>query len=659
MSARRVLLALVAALLVLVVAMRAWFATLEPAPAEAGALPSVGASSDLADERTVLEGESAAPLARRAPTQGPARRDGSAIVRGRVVDEQGAAIANARVGFERPIEAWSHPRGDLNELTDLASSRAVPGGRVDMRRFVHFGGDEDLAVVTDVDGAFTSHALPAGAWRVVASAPEFDPAAFELGALADGEHRENVQVRLARRPRVRIVATWPDGSAAVGAELTILSEPLRIVAGQDAFVPPESSRPLDGARRGADAPDPVGTTDARGAFEWSLASGVDWSIGARATRRIADEFGVVVPPEVRELVRGEELVWRGATSGPCPPPAEVRIVLAPRPGVFARVTDTRGAPLERALVEVFQLSRDGAKPEERAYVYDEERSTRRLADARTNDRGVAFFPDLDAARVVLVASLDGDHTIALAAVDATSFLARFDGILHRASTLGGVVRDANGRPCAGVHVGFTWRGERPPSDAGDEPHGAWRRRAPSIVRQRATVTGEDGRFRIEQVQPGWARLAVLPTTGVPQEPIDLVVEVEQDQLDLQLLVRDGATIEGRVLGPNGELLASRTVVCTREEPVAATSADNSPPAPDAEPNSGRGRDAETADALPMVLTRSTTTDASGGFRFEHLLPGRWTVRVEDARPGAAPAVASDTRELGERAHVRLELRLEH
>ncbi|MBK7874192.1 MAG: carboxypeptidase regulatory-like domain-containing protein [Planctomycetes bacterium] len=658
MSARRVLLALVAALLVLVVAMRAWFATLEPAPTQAGALPSVDASSDVGDERALLERESAAPLARRAPTQGPARRDGSAIVRGRVEDEHGAGIAGARVGFQRPVEAWSPPRGDLNELTELAGTRSVPGGRVDLRRFVHLGGDDDLAVVTDADGVFTSHALPAGAWRVVASAPEFDAAAVELGTLVEGEHRDGVRVRIARRPPVRIVATWPDGSASVGAEITIVSEPLRILAGQDAFVPPESSRPLDGARAGPGAPDPVGRTDARGAFEWSLASGVDWSIGARATRRIADEFGVAVPPEVRELVRGEELVWRGAASGPFPPPAEVRIALAPRPGVFARVTDTRGKPLERALVEVFQLPHDGAKPEERAYVFDEDRSTRRLADARTNDRGVAFFPDLDAARVVLVASLDGDHTSALAAVDATKVLARFDGVLHRASTLGGVVRDASGRPCAGVHVGFTWRGERRPSDAGDEPHGAWRRRAPSIVRQRATVTGEDGRFRIEQVQPGWARLVVLPTTGVPQEPIDLVVEVERDLLDLQLLVREGAAIEGRVLGPNGELLASRTVVCTREEPVTATSADNRPPALDAEPNSGRGRDAETADALPMVLTRSTTTDAGGVFRFEHLLPGRWTVRVEDARPGAAPAVASDTRELGEGALVRLELRLE-
>lgn len=516
---------------------------------------------------------------------------------------------------------------------------------------------------------------------------------------------------------VRIVATWPNGTRAHGVRIEARVAPPATPQRREELVTLWDGTSIE-SRTIEVFGDPLlvakpvsGNTDARGVLDLEFPLADKWSFHAETTRPIEREALVAVPPDVLELARGRDVVWRAEAYGAGAVPAEVRLTLALRPVVVVRTLDAHGAPIAGAKVVLFGAAKRAAEDDPmrgldlsgRGWDPDWDspvKSTddpfpRELARVTSDELGVAFAADVDVEpntdALELVVSAGAERTFEVSHVRPTTSFTRVDVVLRRTSVLAGIVRDGSGAPRGFAHVSCDWSGETRALDAAPPGSSARtaadRRRGRELGgRSRTVVTDEAGRFRIEFVQPGWSRLVPVSAHGVPSPPLDVLVKPAEDQLDLELFVRDGATIDGRVLGPNGERLAARVVTCTFEtermrrarERAEAKKAED-----DAAREAGRARSGSSSDAVDGAAdARSTisaaddgsatdadvlahsedaaragvftaTTDAGGAFRFEHLTPGRWIVHVE----GAPADVATEARELGEGAHVRIELRL--
>ncbi len=115
-----------------------------------------------------------------------------AALSGRVVDEAGKPIANARV---------------------VATNASEPLPVVDPRRD---------GVLTSGDGAFTIPSLSAGTWRISASAGEYAPTTSAPLAL-DGEHaRSGIELRMTSGATVRGVVQDRSGAPIAGADVSVV-----------------------------------------------------------------------------------------------------------------------------------------------------------------------------------------------------------------------------------------------------------------------------------------------------------------------------------------------------------------------------------------------------------------------------------------------------
>ncbi len=115
-----------------------------------------------------------------------------AALAGRVVDEKGKPVVNARV---------------------LATSASDPEPVVDSYRD---------SVVTGADGSYSFETLSAGTWRVTATAGEYAPTTSPLIVL-DGEHaRSGIELRLLAGAVVRGTVVDPSGAPVAAANVSVV-----------------------------------------------------------------------------------------------------------------------------------------------------------------------------------------------------------------------------------------------------------------------------------------------------------------------------------------------------------------------------------------------------------------------------------------------------
>ncbi len=182
------------------VELRSWFSTLTwkattnaagiatLAGVGAGSSPLVARANGYAQAAMIL-GTSGNPATVEHAALSLAR---GASLAGRVLDDSGAPIANARV---------------------VATSASEPLPVVDPYRD---------AVVTGADGSFSIATLSAGTWRISASAGEFAPTT-SAPIVVDGEHaRTGIELRLTAGAVVRGTVKDRSGAPVPGAEVTVV-----------------------------------------------------------------------------------------------------------------------------------------------------------------------------------------------------------------------------------------------------------------------------------------------------------------------------------------------------------------------------------------------------------------------------------------------------
>ncbi|HEX5717361.1 MAG TPA: carboxypeptidase regulatory-like domain-containing protein, partial [Thermoanaerobaculia bacterium] len=132
---------------------------------------------------------------------------------------------------------------------------------------------------------------------------------------------------------------------------------------------------------------------------------------------------------------------------------------------------------------------------------------------------------------------------------------RFDVELEDGVEVSGRVIDQQGKPVAAAEVGLITRDR-------------------SDLRQHRARTGEDGAFLLQPVAAGVYRLQASTSGLAPTELASPVVVAGQSVEGLEIVLRQGATVSGRVLGLSPEELAVVTVTAhgkAAERPAALDS----------------------------------------------------------------------------------------
>jgi len=170
-----------------------------------------------------------------------------------------------------------------------------------------------------------------------------------------------------------------------------------------------------------------------------------------------------------------------------------------------------------------------------------------------------------------------------------------DGPLERAfeaaATVTGRVVDPDGNPISGGRVS-AWA---------TRPEGMSYR----VRESEAALTDADGRFELRRLRPGRLHLSARHPDFARSAWRDFDLGPGQRRTGIELSVREGASIAGRVLDDAGRPLENRIVVM------------------------------HAVEAWDPVRLR---TDADGRFAAEHLVPGEWqllVLGVSDEDPGAA------------------------
>jgi hypothetical protein len=249
----------------------------------------------------------------------------------------------------------------------------------------------------------------------------------------------------------------------------------------------------------------------------------------------AEGFAATAVPGIEVPEVGAPLAGGPATAGRAasPPPGDVdlgTVKLAPGAAVEGRVIGPRGEPIGDA--EVFVLSGMGAMlPNPRWAITGKTADATSAADGvfRVSDRARGERVDLAVRRtgytvgrlVGVVAPTDEPVTVTL----------------QPASDVRGRVVAEGGDPVAGAQVALLL--ER-----------AGGGMAFQLMAGNAS-TGDDGRFVLEDVEPGSVRVSVSADGFLPYERSGVEVPAGRDVEGLELVLRPGATVEGVVTAPDG------------------------------------------------------------------------------------------------------------
>lgn len=235
--------------------------------------------------------------------------------------------------------------------------------------------------------------------------------------------------------------------------------------------------------------------------------------------------------------------------------------------LHGRVLDSGGGPVPgaRVVTVAYELTSDGTHEP-------------RMFHGQAGEDGV-FRLDLPRGSHRVTVEADG-----YASVTRSLFLSRdteHEFSLNPAARIAGRVTDArNGQPVAGARVQVL-RGE-------------W----PSLPRQEAIVTGLDGRFRFDQLVAGRYAVAARKDDLVAAAgPFELTATEAID--DLELVVMDGARLEGSVRSATGAPIAHARIAVRPMNP----------------------------DAVEVAPTGSPVADENGRFAIEGIISGVYSVQV--------------------------------
>ena len=302
-----------------------------------------------------------------------------------------------------------------------------------------------------------------------------------------------------------------------------------------------------------------------------------------------------------------EAPGQSPTRSPAPAasaPAPERSASAGEAGFAVRVRDAQGLALANARLLV--LSHGSS--DERARTDARGEATVALSAADSGALGVPATRE----RVALLVLAEG-HAAQLWHVDASApRTTPFEFVLDTpARPLSGRLVDSLGAPVSGARLAwYEPLASLATLGEGDFP-------GPVAL---TTRSDDDGRFALAHVGAPGATLLVQAAGFAPTS-----LSVEHLESELELVLRPGATVLGRVLRPDGRPAAD---VRVGSEPTHKASewAANVP----------------GYDLARRGFPEQTRTDADGRFRLEHVTPGARTLWAGDAR-----GAASTSLELGE------------
>lgn len=499
--------------------------------------------------------------------------DGRAIFE---VETAGAAFARAL--------ARNHPsRGQVADPSivevQLQAPVVVPGRIADADTgvpvrdsVVWISSDPGRQAVADGAGTFD---LAAPMWQT----------GLELGVVADGYGTAAAKVTAGRFQSPQEVAIGLTPAAPLfGWVVDAFDHP---VAGVNVHVEPRGVGPFVTATRGLSGR----ATSAPGGSFW-----IDNALYGRSYRLTveADTFASV-RYDLPAMPRGAQ-------------PDPVRIVLTRGRQPWGTVVDLEGTPVAGARIRLLWPP-DGLE-------IDNSYGVRDAAEpVNSNDRGEFEFPLIAPGRYGLSVShpehldLKGE-TAAVPPGEGYSDLGVFT--LTAGAEIHGVVVDSSFRPVHGAEI-MTSQGSR------------------ATARQdRATVTDQDGRFRLSGLLPVLADVTAI-ADGYVASVLESVRPSTGEPIVIELT--EGASLAGRVLEADGTAAANLEVRLNLpwKELPRITSA-----------------------LMARGLFRRDRTDAAGRFRFDNLAPARWTAEASSETGGAT----QDGIELARGELHEIELRLQ-
>ena len=424
------------------------------------------------------------------------------------------------------------------------------------------GGMDVYETRTDARGAFVLDALPPGQTEVRAEREGYVTAQTEMLDLADGETLGGVELVLTRGASLRGRVQFPGGSP---AEATVVVEALRQRGGFGGW---------GGSRmRGVGK----ATTEADGTF---VVSGLEEGpFTVRATANPpgeAERAGASAEGEADLVV---PVRWR-AQQEAVPVDANDLLLVLQAPEVLAgRVVDDEGTPVAEFQLEARSLTATSVR----------ERQGFQSAE------GMFVFERAGPGAWSLTVAAEG-HVMATPLEINLPRTEPLEIPVARTATVEGVVVDPSGAPLAETTVFLEARQARGNPWARDTGPQA--------------TTDAAGRFQLDGLTPGSLELVAEHEGWASSEPLSLDLAPGEVRDGQQLVLRRGGRIEGKVVTPEGDPIASKRVVYG-------------------------------SNAMGFGSKDETLTDAEGRFAFERVTPGEWAV-------SAAPSMA----EMGERMRGR-------
>jgi len=432
-----------------------------------------------------------------------------AVVRGRVLDEAGAGVAEAQISTE-----FSNPM------------------RMGMGSWMR-GMDRD-AVQSDAQGEFVLRGLPDGKVTIDASKRGHLRSEGRELELAKNGVQEGIELRLGRGGSLAGVVLDTQGQPVAGATLR-------------AQVQVEKKRTRRMSWRPSD--DYTAQSGAEGRFEISgLPEGpytlIAWHSvadpeAAQPARPSAQPSAAVEAAlgltEEHVIVGGDPRVYVGRLEGLVAGARDLVLRLADPPGLAGRVVDENDAPVVDFSIAVDpDWSGDQITiPQSHAKSFSDEQGRFRLAGVPAGRFSAKFLAE---------GFVQNEDSVTVVVPQTEELVVR----LSSAGTLRGVVLDPSGRPVNGAEVTKLSSGEGNPFMA-------------MFGGEQDASTNERGEFELKPVGRGTWKLSARKEGWAHSAPLEVQVEAGKTLEGLVIQLRSGGTIAGRVFFKPGEQAGGRQV----------------------------------------------------------------------------------------------------
>ncbi len=446
---------------------------------------------------------------------------------------------------------------------DVSVVRRMEGGRF---QFFIGGRPDTPHAMTSSRGRFRLSPVDASPrYDLTVSAKGFAPASRELPPLERRRTLDIQRIELARGRKA--LGRVLDGEKRPIRDASVLIRPA-LRRGEPVFVAKASGGAAKPEERTA-------VSDASGRFE----------IAALA----AGTFDL----EVRRKGFARKTLERVEVADAAEPADLGDIVLAPGERIQGRVADPSGKPIDG--VEI-SIGKDAAGP------MGFGPGPSGPPDAVTGPDGWFSIEDLLRGEALALAFARTGYLAKRQTGIAVPGRDPLEVVLHPSSKVSGAVVDLDSKPVPFAQVTLTQQ----------RGGGVGGQRMMMVMRRQSAADGA-GRFLFEDVEPGKIDLAANATGWQKAKLDDLEVTEGQDLTGVEIPLKPGTSVEGRVLAPDGQ------------------------PAVGAEVS-------KVAEQAEMVRFRGTATDGDGNYRIEGLAPGKvsveathesWArvVRDIEARPG--------------------------